>query len=266
MVRDGAALLLRRGAILVRVRIDDAVGVAEREVRLAAVLTDAGVPVTGLADPTDQPWAVDGCVVTAWTWTGSSGPASAGALGALARTLRERTADGTGDAADLPAFDPIEAVLGAVAHLPAGDPEARFVRDRAAELAEGWLGAATTDPLGRAVVHGDLHPGNVVDGPSGPLLTDLELTGVGPSSYDAAPAVVAVRRYGDSPSEVDAFLAAFGADPRSWDGFSTFVGLYELWVTAWAVGVRHQDPGWAAEASRRVESLRDGAGHRWTLS
>lgn len=264
MVRDGAALLLRRGQVLVRVRPALGRAVAGREVRLAGVLTDAGVPVTRLVPAVDQPWTVGTCVVTAWLWCDGADVITADALGRLARTLRERTADVAGDVAEV--LDPIEAVLGAVAHLPAHDSEARFVRERAAELAEGWVSAAATDPLGRAVVHGDLHPGNVVAGPDGPLLTDLELTGIGPPGYDAAPAVVAVQRYGAHPSELDAFLASFGSDPRSWAGFATFVDLYELWVTAWAVGVRHQDPAWAVEASRRVGSLRDGAGHQWNLS
>ncbi len=100
---------------------------------------------------------------------------------------------------------------------------------------------------------------------SGAVLTDLELAGAGPSSYDAAPAVVAVDRYGAATTELDAFLDAFGADPRHWSGFATFVSVYELWVTAWAVGVRHQDPTWAEEATRRVATLRDGGSARWTL-
>ena len=31
-------------------------------------------------------------------------------------------------------------------------------------------------------------------------------------------------------------LAALGRDPREWSGFRTCVSVYELWVTAWAVG------------------------------
>lgn len=263
VVRDGAALLLRSGPLLVRVRPSAAgIAVAHREVQLASVLGEAGVPVTALVSGADQPWTVDGCVVTAWAWSGGGSPVTPGDLGLLARTLRERTAESDGA---VPAFDPVEAILGAVAHLPADDPEARFVRARAAELAAPWAVAILSDPLGGAIVHGDLHRGNVVAGPGGPLLTDLELSGSGPPSYDAAPAVAAVDRYGADPASAEEFLEAFGADPRSWAGFATFVAVYELWVTAWAVGVRHQDPAWAAEALRRVETLRDGADHRWVL-
>lgn len=263
VVRDGAALLLRRGDGLVRVRpVPDGLGVAEREVRLARLLAEHDVPVTELLGD-GQPWEAEGCVITAWRWSSGGEPLEPATLGRLARTLRERTVDAV---LTVPVLDPVEAVLGAVAHLPSEDPEAAWVRQRAAELAGPWADAADDDPLGRAVVHGDLHEGNVVAGPAGPLLTDLELMGAGPSSYDAAPAAVAVDRYGADPATLEAFLVGFGADPRPWSGFATFTAVYELWVTAWAVGVRHQDPTWAAEAARRVRTLRDGTEEPWTLS
>lgn len=262
VVRDGAALLLRRGDGLVRVRpAPGGISVAEREVRLAGVLADHDVPVTALVGE-GQPWVVERCVATGWRWTSGGEAPGPDGLGRLARTLRERTAGAT---AIGPVLDPIDAILGALAHLPADDLEAAWVRDRAAELARPWADAAGDDPLGRALVHGDLHVGNIVAGPDGPLLTDLELMGTGPSSYDAAPAAVAVTRYGADPAGREAFFDAFDADPRPWAGFATFVAIYELWVTAWAVGVRHQDPTWAAEASRRVRTLRDGADDPWTL-
>lgn len=270
VIRDGAALLLRLGTVLVRVRPAAGAPVAEREVRLASVLGGCGVPVTALVAGIDQPWTEDGCVVTAWRWTATGVPTDAAApgagpadIGALARTLRERTAGAP--SLSVPPADPIGAILEVVAHRPADDPDAAFVRHRAAELADRWSDAASDDPLGRAIVHGDLHAGNVVAGPDGPLLTDLELAGAGPSTYDAAPAAVAVARYGADPSTLAEFLAGFGADPTSWAGFETFVAVYELWVTAWAVGVGHQDPVWGAEATRRVATLRDGLDERWTL-
>lgn len=264
VVRDGAALLVRRSDVLVRVRpATDGTAVAHREVEVALVLQARGVPVTALTLPDDQPWEIDGSVVTAWRWIDTAGPADAAQMGSLARTLRERTVD---DAQHVPACEPVEAVLAAVAHLPTDDTDARFVRGRAEELAGPWADAAGEDPLGRAIVHGDLHAGNVVVGPDGPLLTDLELTGGGPASYDVASPTVAVGRYGAPPESLEAFIDGFGADPRGWAGFDTFVAVDELWGTAWAVGVRHLDPAWADEATRRVESLRDGAQHQWRLS
>lgn len=266
VIRDGAALVVRVGDNLVRVRPDSPANraVADREVAVARHLEAAGVPVTPLVEPDSQPWSMDGQVVTAWAWV-DAGPASTPRdLGGLAQMLRRRTS-GVEPANDLPAFDPLAATVSAVAHIDSGDDEAAFVRTRAAELAERWPDAVASDPLGVSVVHGDLHPANVVNGPQGPLLTDLELAGVGGASYDAAPAVVATGRYGAPSEREQQFIDGFGADPRGWSGLDTYVSVYELWVTAWAVGVRHRDRSWAGEATRRVQTLRDGARHRWLL-
>ncbi|QXC61191.1 phosphotransferase [Aquihabitans sp. G128] len=261
VIREGAALVLRRGPVLVRVRPAAHAEVAHREVALAQALAAAEVPVTALVEAAEQPWVVGDQVVTAWRWSEGGAPVSDADLGALAAALRDRTA---AVASTIAPFDPIESVLLAVADHPAHDDEAAFVRDRAAALAGRWSDAASE--AGRlVVVHGDLHRDNVVAGPRGPLLTDLELSGSGPAGYDVARAVVAVERYGDPVSSLGAFLAAYGEDPRGSAAFATFVDAYELWVTAWAVGVRGQDPSWAAEAARRVATLRDGADETWTL-
>ncbi len=262
IVRDGAALLLRRGEVLVRVRPAADAAIAHREVAVARALTAADVPVTALVEGLAQPAEVEGCVVTAWAWSEGGAAVTATDVGELARALRERTGGVTGG---LAVFDPVAAILREVAHLPSDDAEAAFVRRRAAELAEPWAEAASVDPAGRVVVHGDLHASNVVSSPTGPLLTDLEQSGSGPAGYDTAAAVVAVIRYGGRPSALEAFLDASGDDPRRRPGFATFVALYEVWVTARTVGVRQFDPAWAAEASRRVATLRDGADHTWVL-
>lgn len=300
IIREGAALLVRRRDVLARVRVDDGrplgtVGgdvdgasgagparppsgessawrVSRREVAVSRALAEAEVPATRLVDPSDQPWAIGPYIVSAWAWidpppTEDSraavplvGPTD---LGSLARLLRERGPIGLDG---LPTLDPFEAIEAAVGECAADDPEACFVLEHARHLKSRWVEACRRDPLGRSLVHGDLHAENVIVGPDGPLLTDFELSGVGGASYDAAPAAVAVARYGAPPADLDLFINAFGADPRPWDGFATYVAVYEMWTTAWAVGVRAQNPRWAAEAKRRVATLRDGADHQWELN
>ena len=194
---------------------------------------------------------------------GPSGRIDPASLGALARRLREH---GPRDLDHLPALDPFEAIDAAVGECAPDDPEACFVRDRAQELRTPWIEACRSDPLGRSLVHGDLHADNVILGADGPVLTDFELSGVGGAGFDAAPAAVAVARYGAPPESLERFIDGFGADPRVWSGFAVYTAVYELWTTAWAVGVRAQNPRWAAEADRRVATLRDGADHRWELN
>jgi hypothetical protein len=262
-VRDGLSLLVRQDQVLVRSRLRSEEPVAAREVEVARALADAGVPAVPLVGGRGQPWVVDGCVVTAWRWEEITGLPTPADLGGLARELRERTA-GT-HVFDVPRLDPLSAIRGAVAKVPIGDPQGDFVRLRAQDLSADWARIADRDPAGTAIVHGDLHQDNVLRTEAGALLTDLELAGAGPCSYDTAPAVVMVERYGAESAALDAFLDAQGHDPRPWPGFATCLAVYELWVTAWSVGVRDRSPELAAEAAVRVRCLRDQTCEPWRL-
>lgn len=260
VVRDGASLLVHQGDVVVRVRPEGGRSVAEREVAMAHRLMADGVPVTPLVGDL-QPWTIEGHVVTGWRWCPAVRAAQSVDLGALAGALRAATA-GSG-IGELAAFDPLGHILDVV-----GDddgPSVRFVQERVAALSALFAEATEDDPLGSCVVHGDLHRDNVVVAADGPLLTDLELGGWGPGSYDTATAVVAVRRYDAPVDGLDRFLAASGADSRSWPGFETLVAVSELWAAAWAVSVAHLRDDWAAEADRRVACLRDGTDRTWQL-
>ncbi len=263
VVRDGLSLLVRQDQVLVRVRPRALEPMAAREVEVAAALAEAGVATVAQVAPRGQPWVEDGCVVTAWRWEETVGEATPEDLGGLAGALRERTV-GT-YAHDVARFDPLAAIRNAVAAIPIGDEQGDFVRRRAQELTFDWGRFADRDPGGTAIVHGDLHRDNVLVTTHGSLLSDLELAGAGPAAYDTAPAVVMVERYGAPPSTLERFLAAQGRDPRDWPGFATCLAVYELWVTAWAVGVRGGSPEAAEEAAIRVRCLRDGACEDWSL-
>lgn len=263
LIREGLSLLVRQDGVLVRSRLRTEEPIAAREVEVARALADAGVPSVPLVAGKGQPWIVDGCVVTAWRWEEVSGAATPTDLGGLARSLRERTV-GT-HVFDVPRFDPLAAIRAAVASVPIGDAQGDFVRRRAQELSADWARVADGDPHGTAIVHGDLHRDNVLRTADGAMLTDLELAGAGPCSYDTAPSVVMVERYGADPGTLDAFIEAQGHDPRSWRGFATCLAVYELWVTAWAVGVRDRSAALAAEAAVRVRCLRDQSCEPWHL-
>src|SRR4029079_3077448 len=131
VVRDGVALLVRRGDVLVRVRRHEGGAIAAREVEVARALAAASVPATELVD-VEQPLVTDGCVVTAWRWAEGGVEPSVDDLGRLAAVLRERTRD---HHIGVPTFDPLDAAVGAVADLPLDDPEVAFVHRRAGELA-----------------------------------------------------------------------------------------------------------------------------------
>ena len=262
VVREGLSLLVRRHDVVVRIRDRTQEPTAVREVAVARALAAVGVAHTALVDPDAQPWAIEGSVVTAWRWTDPVRTAEPADLGSLVATMRARTRR---VAEAVPRFDPLAAAVEAISHIPPGDDQGDFVRRRARELAPSWAAVTDDDPAGTSIVHGDLHRDNVVVGVDGPLLTDLELAGSGPPSYDVAHAARAVERFAADLAGLESFIAVAGWDPRSWQGFATCVAVSELWGTAWAVGVRDRAPQLAAEATLRVECLRDGATHTWHL-
>lgn len=265
--RAGSAVLVGLPAASVLGRVDDPArsGAAARQVAAARLLRRRGVPVVHLVGPDEQPVPTDAGPVTMWVWEASTGgPADAAVLGALARRLHDATRGEQG----LRPYRPLDAVAEELGRARAAPGAIRADLDLlaavATELADRWPDPVD-DPLGTAVVHGDLHTGNVVVTGRGPVLADLELAGVGPVSADVAPQVVAVRRYGAPAADLERFLAAYGADPTDWPGFEVLVEGYELWVTAWAVANRATSSSVEREAGRRLERWRTGSSAPWSL-
>lgn len=256
ILRGGRSVLVGLPAVPAVARVDADEARARRQVVVAERLEEAGVPaLRPLRGAGRARWPAAGGV-TAWRWEHATGEGvTPGELGRLARRLHDRTRTRPGAAGE-PRLDPLAAVADQLAGLP-GDRDARRLSEVHDRLAPRWHEAAAADPLGwAAVVHGDLHAGNVVATAAGPVLVDLELAGVGPCSYDVAPQLVAHARYGHTAVELEAFLAAYGADPRPWPGLAVLVETYELWVTAWAVAHRHRSARHGREAERRMRRWR----------
>lgn len=274
LVREGSAVLVELPDAGALARVDDRAGLATaaRQATVARLLALAEVPAVRLVGDGQQPVVVtidDGSPipVTCWRWEREADrrpdPAE---LGALARRLHDAT-DGiaarAGRGADVPVADPLAAVVERLAALPPADPDGDVLVAAAQRLAPSW--AALADGS-RSVVHADLHVGNVLVTDRGLLLADLELAGIGPSAYDLAPAVVAVRRYGAPPTELDAFLDGYGSPLPPAEVLEPLVEVYELWVTAWAVLNRDLDPAHRDEAALRMARWRGASTtERWTL-
>lgn len=246
------------------------------EVTTAALLADAGVPA---ARHRAGPAVVDGWSVTAWQEVPDVDPTAAvgpEVLGRLAARLHGAT--GGLDPRGLVACDPVGAALGQVeaavraGATPEGDLD--VLRAAATRLDASWQDAVAAareqpdDPVaGAAVVHGDLHPGNVVVGRDGPVLVDLELAGWGPRALDAAPTVVLVRWYGHDRSDLAAFDAAYGAPLCAAAVEHGLDDVWALWATAWSVANRHRSPEAEEEAATRVAALTTGSAPRpWRLT
>lgn len=137
---------------------------------------------------------------------------------------------------------------------------------RAREAAQAWPSATCDDPLGSAVVHGDVHLENAIVTDRGLVLVDLEDAAVGPASWDFAPLGVGVRRYGVPRRDYRDFVAGYGDEPGSWPGLSYMRSVYELMSVAWALRCSGLSRRMAEEATVRVELLLGASERVWKLS
>jgi hypothetical protein len=261
--RVGSSIMVGLPAARVLGRVDDPsrFEAASRQVAVAEVLVERGVPCTTVTGPALQPVPTAAGPVTFWRWLDATadevGPR---ALGRLARSLHEATRGGVDE---LPSFQPLVAVADELerARLAArtAPTDLELLGERISWVLERWP-VVLDDPLGIAVVHGDLHRHNAVATAGGAVLADLELAGVGPVCADLVPQVVAVRRYGAPPRTIDEMFAGYGLEPVRWPGFELLVDAHELWVTVWTVANRGLSPALEDEAEVRLDRWRPGAG------
>lgn len=245
---------------------------AAREVVVARALAAAGVPAVRPAEAALQPVETAFGIVTLWHLVehDPGRQATPGELGTLCRRLHRATSSSAGGTTGVAPLDPWRAIGAKLALAEdAGTVGARdlvTLRRAGDELAERWEPLCLADPLGTALVHGDLHRDNVIVSADGPVLADLELCGWGAPCYDLVPQVVAVRRYGAPDAEYQVFAHAYGFDVRRWSGCELFCRVYELWVTAWTLAAVSSVPSLVAECDARLALWRGTTPvPRWTL-
>ncbi|QIP83992.1 aminoglycoside phosphotransferase family protein [Streptomyces sp. Tu 2975] len=232
---------------------------AERELAVADWLQSAGVPAVRAAEPVAR--LVDGHPVTVWhrlpDAVRPAGPADLAELLRLFHTL------------PAPPFAlPRRELLGGVERWlrlagDAIDPaDAAYLRERR----DGFEAAAAglTPHLTPGPIHGDALPRNVLVGPDGPVLVDLETVSSDLREHDLVVMALSRDRYGLPAEAYDAFTGTYGWDVREWDGCAVLRGARETASCAWVAQHAPANPRALAEFRRRVASLRDDdPGVRW---
>ncbi len=264
-VRSSVHVELPRAEIVARVEASGAERLAERQVRIAQLLADRGAPVARLVEPEFQPYLMEDGAVTLWQWLEKVADPDFAALGQAVAALHEATRRSL--PSDLPSFDPLQVVHGYL-DWPSpwsGSDESEELGRRADTLALEWRSAVRDDPLGRVIVHGDLHQDNAIVTEQGLILLDLEDAGKGPASWDFAPLKVGVERFGVPPEDYRAFVAGYGSEPGAWEGLGVMCRIYELLVAAWTMRCSAGSLRMAEEASVRVATVLGRGEGRWTL-
>lgn len=264
-VRSSVHVELPRAGVVARVEGPGDEEIARRQVDAARVFADHGAPVAELVRPEVQPLLIEGCAVTLWRRLRAIGRPSPETLGRATRAIHEATR--SSPPPDLPSLDPFGRIYEHLAwpSLWSGSDELGALRDKADEFVVAWREAIHGDPLGRVLLHGDVHADNAVMTERGLILIDLEDTAVGPASWDFVPLAVGVDRYGVPSADYRDFVAGYGAEPGNWAGHELMCRVYELAVTAWAIRCSGDSEQMAKEASVRVATLLGRGREPWTL-
>ena len=228
---------------------------ARHEVRVAGWLAECGIPAVRSA--LAEPLSAEGHPVT--LWKPLPAPARPARPADLAELLRQVHAlPDPPPSVPLPRRDLLGGVerwlTSAGRHIDPAD--AAFLRNRRDEFA---LACQELKPaLVPGPIHGDALPRNVLVGPDGPILLDLETFSRDLREHDLVVMVLTRDRYGLPEHEYQAFVEAYGWDVTEWDGCLTLRGARETASAAWVAQHVPGNPRALAEFRRRVASLRDG--------
>lgn len=256
-LRLGMNSLFACGEVVLRVGATTAPAAASHA--LVEWLLENGVPtvspIPGLARD------VDGMAVTGWQLVRPARLAVDWAdVGAIVRRVHALPIDGVPPA--YPVADPVafpwwrfETMLADVEHEL--DDAALDGLRRTIRRHEGWQDRVRHDAV---LCHGDVHPGNVLSSPAGPLLVDWDLLCSANPAWDMAMLAVA-DRWGRDPGEYHRFAIGYGAHVGASPGevaeLAAALGeLRNVAATIMRVRAGRTDPAAAAEAERRLRFWR----------
>lgn len=257
----GENAVFAAGDLVVKVGRDPALlARARREVAVAGWLARRGVPaVRAVAGRPAE--VVDGHPVTYWHRLPDAVREAGGRdLAGLLRAVHALPAPEFG----LPGRDPLDGVERWLrsAGDAVGADDVAFLRERRDRFAAAAREVTPVLPTGP--VHGDALPRNVLVGPEGPVLTDLETFADDLREHDLVVMALALDRYGLDPAQYEGFCAAYGLDVREWAGCAVLRGARETASCAWVAQHAAANPAALAEFRRRVASLRaDDPTVRW---
>lgn len=276
-----AVFRLDRAGVVVRMAPLANLEVVDRVAEVAEEFARLGLPTARLAPGMLQPTAADDWIATIWTQLPQR-PGRRHDPADLAAPLRALHAVSE-LRVDVPAWNPLGQIRGLLrraASLEGADHEylvdwstrefglsltqvLRHLQDTCDELDAALTTTEWTLP--RSVVHGDAHAGNLLDDISGRVvLGDLDSVSIGPPEWDLVPAAHGALRFGDDPTQHQAFARAYGLDVTACPAWDVLRRIRELQLVTSVIPDLRGRPGVAAELARRLGSTLTGAtGESW---
>jgi hypothetical protein len=236
----------------------DLVARLDTSVQVTRWLTGIGFPSIEPL-PVEQPIAGAGCAVTFWRYLPQVGPEPKSAdLGLLLRKLH-----GLGSPpVTLPAYRPLVSVRRAIASSRAINKDERgWLGERCDQLLNAYDRLRFQLPAG--MIHGDAYRGNLLRDGQRVVLADWDAVSTGPREVDLIPTLQA-SRFGLPDEQRDAFVDAYRADIRSWDGYPVLRDIRELSTLTALLRDGHIDVAARRELRIRLRSLDTGDERQWT--
>jgi hypothetical protein len=227
-------------------------------VRVARWLTETAFPTVEPLQ-VDQPVVSNGCVVTFWRYLPQHGPApGVDDLGLLLRQLHSLGPPPV----SLPSYQPLVSVRRAIdASQAINDDERAWLKGRCDQLVAAYRQLAF--PLGTGIIHGDAWRGNLLRDGQRVVLADWDGVSTGHREIDLIPTLQAPR-FGLREDERNAFIASYGRDIRSWDGYPVLRDIRELSTLSAILRNAHADAAAERELRVRLTSIRSGDDEHWT--
>jgi len=211
----------------------------------------------------EQPVTVDGHAVTFWGAVSEDGSeyatiAQVAEIIALLHALAPPS-----EGLRLPELQPFGKAGERIARsewLNADDQD--FLESELARLQAGY--ACLEFLLSQGVIHGDANIGNVLRDPAGqPVVIDLDDFATGPREWDLVESAMFYERFGwQSREEYETFVKVYGYDLMQWPGYPMLADVREFAMVTWIVRKAGESDKIAAEARKRVDTLRTGASRR----
>ena len=252
------------------VRLRHTRGSQEWERRLtAAVEITTWLAARGF--PTVEPWHGPTQAVTIGEWTAtfwryllldsSRPPATSTQLAELLRELHTYVPP-----VRLVPTNPLGALITDLNHADQvlTDTQRDWLRTRATQISERY--PHTPMPLGRGMIHGDAHTGNVFPTAVGRyVLGDWDSVSYGPRAQDLVPTLDGVRHFGQPRADWIELCAAYGVDPdiEHHPGIRLLCAARELRSLAAYIRSAPGRPDIHAELSKRLRTLMDGIPALW---
>lgn len=262
LIRMGSNAVFRiPGKVIARVaRSGDMFDNAKKQVDVAGWLEAKHIPAVRALD-LRQPVVADGRVVTFWrSESDQEVYAEIRDVADIIRRLHELN-----DPADiqLPPLRPFGRSGDPIPDFPGlSNEDADYLRGRFAGARESFDSLDYVLP--RGVVHGDANVGNVIVADDGrPVLIDLDSFSIGPREWDLIQTAIFYDRFGwHSAEEYETFIRVYGYDIMGWSGYRELADMREVAMTAWLSRKAVTSDKSAAEAAKRIKTMRTGASRR----